>query len=213
MIRVFGTMDEYVEFLTKLPIENGEAFCLSFLPSALFPKDLVHIFFERIEPSANPNNIASQLWFYGKQVMRAVEKGKVKFCIDVKALNNLCTKGQVHEASPKYEVSFAVRVQVLRNLRRMARSNGISITRGPIPYVFRLHPPSGILLDVKDNVIEQRVQGLWIEDNKAFKAFENEFLRLANAAPPSGQGSDLVSELDNAIGHLSLGDPYHWSWS
>jgi hypothetical protein len=205
-------MEEYVGFLTALPIKDGEAYCVNFLPSALFPKHSIHTFFDRVEVGSKPDVLSSNLWSYGKQVMRAVEKGSIRICIEAKAINNFCTRGYVHEASPKFEVGFAVRVQALHNLKRMATANGVMLIHGPIPYVFRLRPPSGVLLDVAHNVAEQRIQGLWIEDDNVYKAFEEEFIRLEKSAPLSGRGEALQSELDKAISHLTIGDPYQWSW-
>lgn len=210
MVKAFESTEDYVDFLTKLPILEGEAFCLSFLPSSLFPKDSVQIFFERVEITNKPNSISSQLWDYGKRFMRAVESGQAELCVDKMALGNLCEKGIVHEASPNFEVSFAVRVQVLKNLLKMIKANKVFVIEGPVPYVFRLHSPSGVLLDVTKNTAEQRIQGLWIEDIEVFKAFQKEFTRLKSTATSYGQGTALQAQITQAISCLKNGDQYHW---
>ena len=133
MVKAFESIEDYVNFLTELPIQEGEVFCLSTLPSSLFPKDSLNIFFERIEATTKPDKISSQLWDYGRRIMKSVENGCVKICIDKMALNNLCEKGIVHEASLDFEVSFAVRVHVLKNLLKMAKVDGIVVIEGPVP--------------------------------------------------------------------------------
>jgi hypothetical protein len=212
MIKAFRTMEEYVRFLTGLPILDGEVFCINYLPSALFPKHTIQTFFERVDVNAQAASLSSSLWSYGKRIMRAVEKGTIGFYVDAKAVNNLCLRGLVHESSPKFEVGFAVRAQVLLNLKRMSEAGHLTLIHGPIPYVFRLHPPSGVLLDVAENVNEQRIQGLWLDDSDTYKAFTDEVARLEKSCPLAGRGPVLQDELETAIEHLKMGEPYRGSW-
>lgn len=210
MTEVFSTMEEYVDFMTQLPMTVGEAFCLSFLPSAFFPKDAVQLFFQRNEPIKHSNQTTAKLWEHGKRLLRALESGNARMCIETQALVCLCAFGQVHEATPEYEISFAIRVHVLRQMKRASRRGAVSLIPGPIPYTFRLHPPSGVLIDVTRNVAEQNVQGIWINEPKVFEVFKLEFERLEKTSLATGRNPALLSTIDVAIAELSHGQAYYW---
>src|ERR1039457_5662740 len=96
MVRVFSTMAEYVHFLATLPIIRGEAFCLSFMPSAFFPKDAINRYFLAIDPIAEYQFVTSALWSYGKQMMHYLCKQQAELAVEVLALQRLCEGGSEH---------------------------------------------------------------------------------------------------------------------
>lgn len=100
MVRVFQTMAEYVAFLASLPIAEGEKVCLPFMPSAFFPKDAVGRYFSAIDPIAEHSQVTEDLWMYGKDLLRSIDKQQVELCIEPAALRTLCEGGGVHPTSP-----------------------------------------------------------------------------------------------------------------
>lgn len=211
MISVFTSMDSYVDFLTTLPIVPGEIFCTSFLPSAFFPKDAVKLYFEQEGSVDNPTAISEHLWNYGKRVIQALENEVAILCIEQKALTNLCLDGTVHVSSPQYELGFATRIHVLRQIKRAALKNTVFLTTQPLAFTCRIHPPNGLLLDVNTNVVYQKVQGIWLEDITTYEAFKLESKRLIQSSIDSGRG--LLDKLDEAINTLSQAAPFVWNKS
>ena len=212
MIRVFPSEDKYVEFLTSLPFVPGEVLCSSFLPSCLFPKDSIALYFARTEAPDDPGVVTERLWKYGRQIRRSVVDGMATLCIDASCMRMMCKEGVVHECSPTFTLTYPTRLEVMRSLRALNRRGSVYVTPGPIPFVFRLHPPGGVLIDVLRNVTEQRVQGIWLEDAVAFSHFAEEAKRLTEAAGSRGTGDALSETIDDAIRHFEMAQAYDWPW-
>ncbi len=210
MIKVFETNEEFVSFMVTLPTHVGEIFCTNYLPSSLFPKDTISLYFERIDPEERHNLITSQLWQHGKHQLQAYLKGQATLCIEIGTLHALCFTGKIHEQLPQFEVSYSVRVYVLEVLSRVVQAQSLIVTREPIPYIFRLCPPSGVLLDVARNVARQKVQGIWIDDLNAYGSFAKEFERL-KAEAASINDETLDAQIKTAIERLKSGESYRWS--
>lgn len=210
MVRVFETNEEFVLFMCGLPVAIQEVFCTNYLPSSLFPKDTIRLFFERINVEQHYGVIASNLWEYGKRQRQAYLQGKATLCIDQSSLSSLCLSGRVHQASPQFEVSYAVRIHVLRLLQRIANANSLVVTNGPIPFVFKLYPPSGVLIDVNQNVTAQNVQGIWIDDIDAYRSFVKEFGRLKIDSGEGMSGQEPSFLFTRALEVLGFGRPCHW---
>lgn len=211
MSKAFTTAAQYIEFLKLLPFAEGEVICTSFLPSALFQKDVISVFYQRREALQDARWATQMLWEYGKRLRRAVADGVVHLCIEERAVEQFCRKGIVHDGYPEYEVSFSTRAAVLKTLQKIANSGKVFVVRGPLPYIFRLHRPEGVLLDVTNNTIEQRVQGLWIEEESIVKAFGEEADRLLLSAQSDGSGNGLISKLVWAIEQFESGYPVVWN--
>ncbi|HDL85349.1 MAG TPA: hypothetical protein ENH11_03315, partial [Candidatus Acetothermia bacterium] len=174
MIRVFSSQDDYVEFLVDLPLLRGEVFCSTFLPSCLFPRDSIDLYFSRTEVPDDPGIVTERLWEYGRRVRRAVMDGTAILCIEVSCIRRMCKTGVVHECTPVFTLTYPTRIEVLRTLQTLNREAAVYVTPGPIPFVFRLHPPSGVLVDVLHNVAAQMVQGIWLKDGAVFSKFAEE---------------------------------------
>jgi hypothetical protein len=106
------------------------------------------------------------------------------------------------------EVSFGVRREVLQALLADARAGRLFALGSPLPYVFRLHPPDGILLDVQVNTSDQLIQGIWLCDRKAYLSFEDEFRRLSMAT--AVEQIELVRQLAGAVAATKQGMNYTW---
>lgn len=210
MTRAFGSMSDYVDFLTSLPITRGELICTSYIPSAFFPKDAVAYYFERSDATPGARVITEKLWGYGKALMKCLEAGEVSLCLENEALQRLCYQGVVHEVVPRFEVAFAARVHVLKRLKRACAHGRVALATSPSPFVFRLHPPSGVLLDVTHNLASQLVQGLWVDDPSVYEVFSREYERLTQTSAFTPSSNDLSNQIDRAIQSLRDGIPYNW---
>lgn len=212
MIRVFRTQDAYVAFMTSLPLVQGEVFCTTFLPSAVFPKHSISLFFSRVERPHQPEVAAQALWNYGRRVRRAVIERKATLCIEVPCLREVCKTGTIHEASPQFAITYPTRLAIFKSLGDLNRKGSIFITPCPLPFVFRLHPPKGVLIDVQRNVADQLIQGIWLEDDKAFAIFTVETQRLIQAARKCGTGDALDRDIKAAVQRIQSGERYEWPW-
>jgi len=210
MSRVFKTANEYILFLKNLPFNDGEIVCTSFLPSALFQKDIIAFFFKKRVALDDAQSASQMLWDYGKQLRRAVSEGIAHLYIEERAIAQFCEKGIVHDAYPDYEVGFSTRAIVLNTLKNITETGNVAVVKGPLPYIFRLHRPTGVLIDVINNTLEQTIQGIWIEEKGIVDAFFNEAQRLFEATPVDGKGENLVKKLEGAIGELKAGYPVEW---
>lgn len=79
-----------------------------------------------------------------------------------------------------------------------------------MPFIFRLHPPNGILIDVMVNQNQQLIQGIWIEDNNVYGSFQKELYRLITNTPLDGKSPLLNSKFIDAINQLESGYSYSW---
>lgn len=195
---------EYVALIRDLPFEDGTLLCSSFMPSGLFDKDAISAFVAR---EAGPAHVTNMLWEYGKRFRRAMASGALTLLVEDAALQNLCRWGQVHEAAPHFEVGFATRERVLRSLLPFAGKEQVITICEEVPYVFRLQPPDGVLVDVRRNVMRQTVQGLWLTGTQVYAAFAGEGRRLASGGTT---GSALVERLMIATTALAHGRPADW---
>ena len=210
MITVFSTTKDYVRFLSALPDVPGSASCLTYLPSSLFPKDALTTFFSRKAPVAQPDIVAGDLWRTGKQRRRSLQARRDRVIVDSRALQAFCRRGLVHEATPEFEITFTVRAAVLRQLRDLVSVDVLRVTPAIVPYVYRIVPPAGVLLDVERNVPEQLVQGIWLEDQACCEAFTREFERAWQLA---GDGASLdarLARVDAAIAATLDGRSEDW---
>lgn len=208
MIKVFSTNDDYIEFSTNMSISENEMFCLNFIPSAFFPKDQIQIFFQKREPLISPAVATEKLWKYGKKVMRCLQNNQVKIGIENNSLINMCNNGTIHDATPGFEIGYSARVFALEKMLQASRN--IFLVRDPLPFTFRLHSPDEVLIDVKDNKHDQKIQGIWLKDKKAFEDFRCEFDRLENCAITKNNEENFKKEIQSAINSLKNGENYHW---
>jgi len=206
MIQVFSTMADYVNFMSGLPFLPGESLSTSYIPSAFFPKDSIAYYFEHREVTSEAHEIVEKLWQHGKALLKALQVGKASLCIEGSALDALCSAGRVHEATPGFEVAFAARVHVLERLWKVYERGRLAFSQTPTPFVFRLHPPAGVLIDVTHNIPCQLVQGLWINETSVFQAFALEFERLKATSSPRLIGDAF----EKAIVSLRSGNPCRW---
>ena len=209
-ITVFTTIDDYVAFLSRFPIMAGEAFCLGYVPSCFFPKDSVLRFFTRHERACNPLVVADSLWEYGRHQISHLTQRRARMCMELRPIRRLCSAGQVHDATPEFEVGFAERTYVLRKIKALLQRGSLFIFDQPVPFTFRLHPPDGVLLDVTKNIAEQKIQGVYLRDHKTFESFTSEFNRLIALAGPQESKNPIRSTIDDAIAALSAGERYDW---
>lgn len=193
--------------MVSLPTCIGEKFCTNYLPSPLFPKDTVNLYFEKMDPEEHHNVVTTKLWEHGKHQLQAYLRGQATLCIEARALTRFCFNGIIHEQTPQFEAGYGVRVHVLEYLLRMVKAETLVVTKEFTPYVFKLFPPSGILLDVTRNVARQKVQGIWIDDSEAYQSFLKEFMRLTDESA-CASNSALESRIKSAIDHLIRGEPY-----
>jgi hypothetical protein len=204
MDRVFSSVLDYVKYISALPIGAGEYFCYSFLPSAFFPKHIIDDYFGNIEALPHHKEIADLLWGCRRRSLRAFREGTLSVVIEHWALQRFIVDGIVHEARPEFQVSFAVRVQVLEEILRSPSCANVIVTREFLPYGYRLHTPDTVVLDVQRNVSSQSIQGLLITDTNVFDAFLAETIRLSRAAVT---GQDAVRLIEDAIERLGKGQP------
>ena len=211
MSKVFNTANKYIEFLATLPLEKGEMFCTSFLPSALFQKDIIENFYAKREAVADHKKATELLWNYGKKVRKAVSIGDVSLYIEERALVQFCKFGIVHDAYPDYQVGFGTKKIVLKSLKKISENGNVFIGNGVLPYIFRLNPSRGVLVDVINNTLEQKIQGLWLDEGVLVNAFLVEVERLIESAPESGRGEGLQKKLAWAIKEFGEGYPVDWN--
>ena len=209
-MHVFQSTDEYVSALTRLPTPPGGVICTTYLPSALFPKSALLTLFTRHQTSPYGNQTADALWDYGKKMRRYLSSGACQLTVEASALATFVNSGQVHAAVPQFEVTHHVRADVLSDLVSLARSTAVTVTPGPIPFVFRLVPPTGVLIDVTNNTVEQRVQGMWLDNDSSFAAFSAEASRLAHMEG-AVSATDLSTRLQESIERLRTGRLPFWS--
>jgi hypothetical protein len=210
LIKVFRSQEEYVSFLTSLKINRGEMFCTTFLPVFLFPKDSIDFYYSRISIPAKPKKVTKELWAYVQSQKRAAKEQKAIFCVDVDAISSLCNQGIVHAANPTFTVTYPVRAAVLDNMLEFVANGSLIFVKGPIPYVFRLHAPKGVLIDVNYNISTQRVQGIWINQRDAQEAFTEEFNRL-RLTMDSVSKERLINSILKACNDLAEGASHKWS--
>ncbi len=208
MTKVFNSNPVYISFLTTLPLSTEEKMCLSFFPSAFFPKDQIAYYFESKDPVEDVEKSVESLWQYGRSIMHAFKKGHLELCLEMTALRRLCSAGIVHGATPRYEISFAVRVHVLEQLLKVI--NYVYLVDEPLPYIFRLTSPDSVLMDVKDNINVQLIQGIYLKDTEAYKCFLSEFNRLKETSHYRMSKPNIINELNSAI--ISLRDGYNYIW-
>lgn len=182
MVQVLTSFREYVDLYVSLPIEAGSAYCLSFIPSGFFPKHSISRYFADHEKVGADARVAQQLWNHRGRQLEALRLGRARMCIQWSAIEDICSRGRVHEATPRYEVGFAERIHIFKLMLPFIGGGYVVFVDEPVPYTFRLCPPAGALIDVTRNTAKQTVQGLWIEDGRAFSAFEHEFERLYRPA-------------------------------
>jgi hypothetical protein len=206
MITVFSSIDDYVAALNGLPINDGEAYCVSYVPSCFFPKDSMRRFFHRYERAKNAEKVARALSDHNRRLIRALKNKTAKLCIESRAIITFCGSGVVHEATPAYELGFSERLHVLNEMKSTILSHGIFITSEYIPYVFRLHPPDVVLIGVIRYVSEQKIHGLFIQDQLVYGLFQAEFDRLCLSA----QEKSLESHVNEAIEAFANGENYIW---
>lgn len=212
MIRIFSSQEAYVEFMGRLAFGSGEFLCTSYLPSALFPRHALDEYFARVDRLTKPATVVEGIWDYGRRVKRGILEGRVTLCVEVQCLRTLCADGTVHKATPSFTVTYAIRATVLNVLRQLNAKGRVFVIPGPLPFVFRLHPPSGILVDVERNVSAQNVQGLWLDDPAAYSIFASEAARLIATAGERGTGGGLERDLAAAVDHLERGEHHEWPW-
>lgn len=176
-MQTFRSMDEYVRYVTTGKIVPGEVFCLSFIPSAFFPKEVVQYFFERKDAINSYRELASRLSTFGRQVIGALERKEIRIAIEYSALKTFVDTGVVHKAKPNFQATVPTRLHVLEHI--LAWLDNIYILSEPAPFTFRLTPPNRVVIDVDSNVTSQTIQGLAFCDLQAFGAFSEEFERLA----------------------------------
>jgi hypothetical protein len=210
MVKVFSTMADYVTFLTALPIAEGEVFCLSFMPSSLFPKHAISHYFLDIDPIKEHQVVTSRLWSYGRDVLHHLGRGQAELIIELAALQRLCESGSIHITSPRFEVGYAIRLQALKALRKLAEKDTVSFTTEVMPFTFRLHLPYGVLIDVGPNTNSQAVQGIWIDDEDSFVRFSSEFERLQRSE--CLRGDRLLKIIDKAMREFAIGRCYKGPW-
>lgn len=210
MIRVFSSPEEYIDCLTSLPMNSEEAVCTTFIPSAFFPRDAIQIFFERHAPLTLPSAVTASLWLYGEKLRRSLQDGSCVLCIERAAVSALIADGRVHEASPDFEVGFAARSHALSLMGDFAERGSLFLVREPIPFVFRLHSPASVLIDVTRNTSAQRVQGLLLQDGPTFEAFHSELRRLHEKADREDLGLPLAYELRAVASRVRSGQPHGW---
>jgi hypothetical protein len=203
MVEVIKDSFEYIRIITSQDIKTGEVYCLNFLPSALFPKDIINYFYHKKDYIEKHDKASVKLWNYGKKQLKKLEQEEVTIGVELKALQVFISNGIVHEASPNFEVSLSIRIdaidQIIRNI------NNVFFIPEPIPYTFRLIPPNTIILDVAKNTSSQLIQGIQITDDQAYKDFQKEFERLQQISSNRINKSDLANKLIDAKSKLSSG--------
>lgn len=205
--KVFTTPAEYIDFLTALPIVEGEVFCYSFVPVAFFPKDAIFRLYERADPTDDPRKISDLLWAYAQTTLRAFYAQKISIIIEEKAWKALIEHSLIHDGIPQFEVTSPVVDYVLQKACIKGPCSSLSLTPAHMPFIFRLHPPAGVLIDVRTNVNAQHVQGLWINDREAFLAFSAEAARLREGALTGGA---LQAEVRRTLDDFRRYGVLHW---
>lgn len=208
-VRVLVGMQEFVDFIDELPTPEGGVICSTYLPSALFSKSSLGAFFTDRQ-DADVSDVTQRLWKYSRKMLRYLSTGRCRLLIEERSLAAFINEGRVHVAVPQFEVSHRTRADVLGKLRLLASDDIAIVSPHPLPFVFRLVPPHGVLIDVAQNTTEQKVQGIWIEDNNAYEAFAIEAIRLTTDSKAM-RGGDLVARLSRAHDQLSVGRLPFWA--
>ena len=206
MISVIATYSSYVDTLVAQPIGRGSMGCFSFIPSALFPKDSIKRYFCEHEMGSDTDDLTSKLWKHGRQHLRALKNGAARAVIEIGAVQRMVEKGRVHVGRPEYEIGFAERLHVLKEMRPLIVSGAMRVAYELAPYTFRLYPPNVILLDVTRNTTEQRVQGISIVDQASYDIFEAEFNRLSTQSITPAFMGRTTKYIETAIAGLTHGE-------
>jgi hypothetical protein len=209
-VKVFRDMPTFVGVAAGLQVADGGIMCSSYLPSSLFPKDSVEVFFTQKQSLDGATEVTRKLWESGKALYRSLRSGRWKLLVEERCLISFVNDGLVHEGVPDFEQGHKTRIAVLRRIRTLAIADSIVVVAGPVPFVFRLVPPSEVLIDVRENLVSQSVQGILLDDLDAYAAFSGEASRLENedcvlrAVP-------LADKCEASMERLKLGRVPFWS--
>ena len=206
-IRVFEDQKSYVGCATSLPVVSGTVFCVSYLPVCCFSKDTVATYYGSLNAHEGDQMLVDRLWDYSKRQRRAARTRSLKFVVEANALRRFCDNGVVHSATERTTVTYATRYLALEMMVELTEASSLWITKGPVPYVFRLQPPDVVLLDVQNNVLEQRIQGVLLQDLGAFRSFQAEADRLAQ---DSHDQVSVAAELRRAAVDFRAGRQHRW---
>lgn len=205
-VSTFKSMQEFINCISKTDFAPGEKYATSVMPSALFSKHYLTDFFSVFDRYPHGKEMASELWEYGRRFLSALRKGDLTICLEWVSLENFVIRGLVHSSNLDFEVSFAERVHVLRTLRPFVASQSCLFTDSVPPYLFRLHPPHSVILDIERNYPDQSIQGLLIEEPETYSNFETEFERLVQSASAPDYREARIGWIDGAIAALLSGN-------
>lgn len=204
MIKSFTNNFDYIDFITKNELKKGEVFCLNFLPSAFFPKDIIDYYFDKKDHIEGHRQASDKLWRYGREVITCLKSKQIEIAIEFSSLKKFIEKGIVHEAISNFEVSIATKISVIENLISCFES--ITFLSQPTPFVFRLIPEDTIIIDVDRNISEQTIQGLFLQDKTTYLNFRKEFERLKKQSSIDIDKDKLKNSLSKAISILRTGN-------
>jgi hypothetical protein len=180
----------------------------AYLPARYFPDSAIRRFFGTLDLEAARTADEVQT-----SARYALGSGPTRYLLlEARALLAVISEGIVHLHDPSFRLRPSEILHVLDKLIidvEQSESLYFSVTPECLPFVFSLVPPSHALIDVRENYVYQRVNGILLRgEPDAVRVLEGDFWRLFHAPTALTDRAKLADVLRRAVAHWDVGEPF-----
>ncbi len=194
--------EDFVKLLSCLGKQEGDSYSiLSYLSSLHFPKSMI-IRFYQFTNKKNRGNIDYINFFdkMKKQLKKNIKSYKHYVIYPKNIVEKFIYYGQIHSpyeffASP-VEISTVVN-NIIILLTKEEKFN-VALTKEIVPFIFVVKKEN-VIIDVKENIISQKIQGVAIRNQEIANYFKEEFERIWNSRKTMNKKDVVIQYLKDQL--------------
>ena len=193
--------EDFLKLLEYLGKQKGDYYAvLSYLSSLHFPKPFIIRFYEFVNKKDRRKNYITSYDKMKKHFLRNIKHHRYCFIYPQNIIEKFIYSGQVHSpykffASPA-EVSTVANNII--NLLEKEENFNIALTKEEIPFIFMVKKES-VIIDVKENILSQKIQGIAIRNKEIADYFREEFERIWNSGKTMNKKHDVMNYLKDRL--------------
>ena len=193
---------EFIKLLEYLEEQNGESYAvLSYLSSLHFPKSIIARFYDFADRMSTGKRDYLNSFDRMKKLFANHIKNYKYFVLYPKSIvERFICSGQIHSpykffASP---AEISIIVNNIINLLEKDENFNIALTEETPPFIFVVKNEN-VIIDVKENIISQKIQGIAIRNQEIANYFREEFERMWNSKKTMNKKEDVTYYLKSRL--------------